>query len=220
MKEINISSRQTRHSLAIKPKKRNKRKFLFLLLLVVFLAAVWYFSTLLNPAVKKHTAQTNSNSTGSSPSISLSKPVTVSSVCSDNTIEQNIVVSIDQRHLWACANNKQVYNTAVITGYTGIPGDVTPIGAYKIFAKQTDRYLNGTDGVTSWHDYVYYWMPFLNNEYGTYGLHDATWRASTDFGNISPSSSQASHGCVELPLPAATWLFNWATIGTTVTIQA
>jgi lipoprotein-anchoring transpeptidase ErfK/SrfK len=63
-------------------------------------------------------------------------------------------------------------------------------------------------------------MPFLNNKYGTYGLHDATWRASTDFGNISPSSSLASHGCVEMPLAAAAWLFDWAAIGTTVTIQA
>ena len=54
-----------------------------------------------------------------------------------------------------------------------------------IYSKQTDRYLSGTDGVTTWHDYVYYWMPFLDNKYGTYGLHDATWRASTDFGNIS-----------------------------------
>jgi lipoprotein-anchoring transpeptidase ErfK/SrfK len=114
----------------------------------------------------------------------------------------------------------QVYDAAIITGYTGIPGDVTPEGTYEIYSKQTDRYLSGTDGVTSWHDYVYYWMPFLNNKYGTYGLHDATWRAATAFGNISPSSSQASHGCVELPISAATWLFNWSEIGTTVTIQA
>jgi hypothetical protein len=220
MKEINIFSRQPRHSFAKKPKKRSKRKFLSMLLIIVFLVAVWYFSTLLNPAIKKPVSQAGPNITSSSTKVSAPKPVPEISVCIGNIISQNIIVSIGQRHLWACAKNEQVYDTAVITGYTGIPGDVTPVGVYKIYSKQTDRYLNGTDGVTSWHDYVQYWMPFLVNKYGTYGLHDATWRASTDFGNISPSSSQASHGCVELPLTAATWLFNWAAIGTTVTIQA
>ena len=216
MKEINISSRQPRHSFAKKPKKHSKRKFLSLLLLIVLLAAVWYFSTLLNPAVKKHISLVSPNHS-SHPSVL--KPATVN-ICNGNTISQNIVVSIGQRHLWACAKNEQVYDTAVITGYTGIAGDVTPVGTYEIYSKQTDRYLSGTDGVTTWHDYVYYWMPFLDNKYGTYGLHDATWRASTDFGNISPSSSLASHGCVEMPLAAAAWLFDWAAIGTTVTIQA
>jgi lipoprotein-anchoring transpeptidase ErfK/SrfK len=62
-------------------------------------------------------------------------------------------------------------------------------------------------------------MPFLDNEYGQYGLHDATWRSPGDFGNISPSSSDGSQGCVELPLATAAWLYNWVVIGTPVTIQ-
>lgn len=220
MKEIYIPSKLARHSAIKKPKKRHHKPLLFVVLLLILVLAVWYFSTLLNPASTTNISQSTTNPASNTPKVIISKPIVVSNVCSDNAINQNIVVSIDQRHLWACAKNQQVFNTAVITGYTGIPSDVTPIGTYVIYAKQTDRYLSGTDDVSSWHDYVYYWLPFLNNEYGTYGLHDATWRTSADFGNISPSSSQASHGCVELPLTAAAWLFNWATIGTTVTIQA
>jgi lipoprotein-anchoring transpeptidase ErfK/SrfK len=219
MKEIKFITSQSRRSLVKKPKPRNY-KFIYILALLIFIAAIWYFSTLLNPAVKKHTSPKTSNVASNTQKTDVSESTTVDNACSSNIISQNIIVSISQRHLWACAKNQQVYNTAVITGYTGLPGDVTPVGTYEIYSKQTDRYLTGTDGVTSWHDYVYYWMPFLNNKYGTYGLHDATWRASSDFGDISPSSSQASHGCVELPLAAATWLYNWAVIGTTVTIQA
>jgi lipoprotein-anchoring transpeptidase ErfK/SrfK len=220
MKEINIPSKLTRHAAIKKPKKRHYKPLLFIVLLLILAVTVWYFSILLNPASTKNVSQSTTNPVSNNQKVNVSKPIIGSNVCSGNAINQNIIVSIDQRHLWACAKNKQVFNTAVITGYTGIPGDVTPLGIYEIYAKQTDRYLSGTDGVSSWHDYVYYWMPFLNNEYGTYGLHDATWRTNVDFGNISPSSPQASHGCVELPLTAATWLFNWATIGTAVTIQA
>jgi lipoprotein-anchoring transpeptidase ErfK/SrfK len=62
-------------------------------------------------------------------------------------------------------------------------------------------------------------MPFLSNKYGIYGFHDATWRSDSDFGNIDPNSEDASHGCVELPLAASAWLYNWAVIGTTLTVQ-
>jgi lipoprotein-anchoring transpeptidase ErfK/SrfK len=62
-------------------------------------------------------------------------------------------------------------------------------------------------------------MPFLTNKYGVYGFHDATWRASSAFGKISPDSAEASHGCVELPLSTAKWLYGWANIGTTVIIK-
>jgi lipoprotein-anchoring transpeptidase ErfK/SrfK len=63
-------------------------------------------------------------------------------------------------------------------------------------------------------------MPFLNNQHGTYGFHDATWRPDNEFGTVSPDSSEASHGCVELPLATSAWLYAWAPVGTTVTIQS
>jgi lipoprotein-anchoring transpeptidase ErfK/SrfK len=219
MKEINISSKQSRHSTTKKSKKRNSHKPVLFLLLLVIIFAVWYFSFIVNPTSNEQLSQNPSNATSKTSQTVVSKPFTAN-VCSSNIIRQNIIVSISQRHLWACSKNNQIYNTAVITGNMNIAADVTPVGTYEIYAKQTDRYLTGTDGVTSWHDYVYYWLPFIDNEYGVYGFHDATWRASTDFGNISPYSSLASHGCVELPLTAAAWIYNWAAIGTTVIIQA
>lgn len=201
------------------PKKHKSRKSVLFLLLVAIIFVVWYFSSSLNSAEGKQISQYSSKEVNKTSQTVVTKPNIISNVCSSNIISQNIIVSISQRHLWACTRTEQVYNTAAITGNMDIAADVTPLGTYEIYSKQTDLYLKGTDGVTSWDDHVNYWMPFLDNNYGVYGLHDATWRTSTDFGNINPYSSQASHGCVELPLTAASWLYNWAAIGATVTIQ-
>ncbi len=121
--------------------------------------------------------------------------------------------------MWACQGQKVVYDTPVVTGMEQYAADKTPTGTYHIYAKQTDTTLTGSDNTGNWSDPVHYWMPFLNNQYGTYGFHDATWRPDTAFGHIDPNSTQASHGCVELPLAASTWLYNWAQVGTTLTIE-
>lgn len=142
------------------------------------------------------------------------------SVCLGNTIPQEVIVSITKQQMWVCSASTQSYDSPVITGMENLAADLTPIGTYKIYAKETDVYLKGSDSTGSWNDFVNYWMPFLYNQYGTYGFHDATWRASTAFGTTSPDSNQASHGCVEMPLATAEWLYNWAQIGTTVVIQA
>jgi hypothetical protein len=140
--------------------------------------------------------------------------------CKDNSLDKKIIVSISERHLWACEYHKVAYNTPVITGMEFLPADLTPPGTYKIYAKQTNVTLTGQDSTGKWSDPVYYWMPVLDNQYGTYGFHDATWRPNTAFGNVDPNSKDASHGCVELPLGASQWLYNWAQVGTEATIKA
>ncbi|MDB5169828.1 MAG: hypothetical protein JWN82_224 [Candidatus Saccharibacteria bacterium] len=131
---------------------------------------------------------------------------------------KTVIVSVAKRHLWACEGNKQQYISPVITGYVGNAVNLTPIGTYEIYAKQTDRDLKGSDNKGSWNEHVDYWMPFLYNQYGAYGFHDAEWRQQDDFGKISSNSVNASHGCVELPDKASTWLYKWSEIGTVVKI--
>lgn len=142
------------------------------------------------------------------------------SICSTNKVSQAVIVNITKRHMWACSGTKQAYDAPVITGMQNYAADLTPTGTYHIYAKQTNLYLDGSDSTGSWHDYVYYWLPFLSNKYGVYGFHDATWRKSGDFGNISPYTNNASHGCVELSLAATTWLYNWVKVGATAIVQA
>lgn len=139
--------------------------------------------------------------------------------CSSRGSGKSVLVSISQRHLWACQGGKAAYDSPVITGLTAYPATETPVGTYHIYAKQTDVTLTGTDITGSWSDPVSYWMPFLDNQYGTYGFHDATWRDGSAFGNVDPASSNASHGCVELPLATSHWLYGWASVGTAVTIE-
>jgi lipoprotein-anchoring transpeptidase ErfK/SrfK len=143
----------------------------------------------------------------------------VSTECVGNMSSQLVLVSISKRHMWVCENAKQVYDSAVVTGMQQLAADLTPQGTYHVYAKETNTVLAGSDSTGKWSDRVSYWLPFLENQYGTYGFHDATWRPNTDFGNINPNSSKGSHGCVELPLATAKWLYNWMRVGTTVTIK-
>lgn len=169
-----------------------------------------------------NTVQTTQQTTAASksPGTSSAAQPPAPNHCASNTAGGKLIlISVGQRHLWACDGQRQAYESAVVTGMDKLAADLTPRGTYHIYGKQTNLYLNGSDSTGSWHDYVYYWMPFLSNQYGVYGFHDATWRADSDFGAIDPNSSNASHGCVELPLATAKWLYGWAAVGTTVTVE-
>ncbi len=168
------------------------------------------------PVAKKSTAAPVTSKTTPTATVT----TTQTSGCSGNTISQVLITSISQRHLWACDGSTMVYQSAVVTGDMNVVADVTPVGTFHIYAKFTDQHLTGSDSRGSWDDFVNYWMPFLSNQYGVFGLHDATWRAPTDFGNISPYSDDASHGCIELPLATAAWVYNWSSIGTTVVVES
>lgn len=194
-----------------------------LIVTVVVLAAL-----IVLPIIRGSTLPVLSDSTTSNPptitpspgAAALSAPVAAGAKsCTGNRLDQFVLVSISQRHLWACQKTKQVFDSPVITGMQAHESTVTPLGTYRIYAKQTDTTLTGSDETGSWSDPVKYWLPFLNNKYGSYGFHDATWRPNDAFGKIGPDSSNASHGCVELPLAASAWLYSWSRVGTTVTIE-
>jgi lipoprotein-anchoring transpeptidase ErfK/SrfK len=207
-----------------KPKpKHHMRQFILLLFVVVVAVGLghWWLSSSTTKTVAHTAAVTQTKAvTKTVATSSTAKAAPAPNACASNTLSQNVIVSISQRQLWACEGTKQVYNSFVITGMEFLPADLTPTGTYQIFAKERDHTLTGCDSTGCWNDYVSYYMIFLTNQYGNYGFHDATWRTADQFGNISPNSTQASHGCVECPLATAEWLYNWSVIGTTVTIQA
>lgn len=210
--------RSDRHPLnrsAAKPKAKRRRTSqlgMRLLTGVAIVAAVVFgYKSALAPS---HDGNSNA------PVITLAKAVNQANPCVGGSLDKYIVVSISHRHLWACQVHQLVYDTPVITGMSQYASTVTPTGTFHIAAKQTNTTLTGSDEAGSWNDPVHYWMPWLTNQYGEYGFHDATWRPGNPFGKIDPSSSDASHGCVELPLAAAAWIFNWAPVGTTVAIEA
>jgi lipoprotein-anchoring transpeptidase ErfK/SrfK len=202
------------HYRPIQQKKPQKHRLRHGLVALVMLSAVTAY--VWHVRVHHHTVSAATAKPAATATVT-QKP---STPCSGNTAHKLIIVSISGRHLWACAGSSQQYDSPVVTGQQKLAADLTPTGTYQIYGKQTNLYLAGSDSTGSWNDYVYYWMPFLHNQYGTYGFHDATWRDNSAFGNIDPYSSQGSHGCVELPLATAKWLYSWAENGTTVNIVA
>jgi|SRR5665213_2406520 len=207
-----------------RPKLPYRRLFVAVALVALVLVAVSLFR---HPATQVKQTAANSKLAVTAPKTSTPPAKAAPAVaalaatnhCAGNSLDRFVLVSIGQRHLWACQGSTTAYDSPVVTGIQYLAADLTPTGTYHIYDKQTDLTLSGSDSTGSWNDPVSYWMPFLHNQYGSYGFHDATWRAPTDFGNISPNSADASHGCVELPLATAAWLYNWASVGTTVTIE-
>lgn len=130
--------------------------------------------------------------------------------CTQNSYHKLILVSLSQQHLWVCQGHRQLNETPVTTGRTN-NGDQTPVGSWRVQAKQRDRYLVGP----GYKDYVKYWLPFN----GDFGLHDASWQ-TMPFG--SPDyRTRGSHGCVHVPTPTMAWLYHWATVGgTVVTVES
>ncbi len=129
---------------------------------------------------------------------------------------KHIYVSISQQHLWACTGPTLFVEGSVTTGASALTNvhDATPIGTSHITAKIRNTVLAGRDVNGPWNDPVTYWMPFNGGD----GFHDAPWQT---FPLGSPLyTTQGSHGCVHVALDVVAQLFNWASVGTPVTIQA
>ncbi|MGH7157447.1 MAG: L,D-transpeptidase [Candidatus Saccharimonadales bacterium] len=207
-----------------------KIKLLLVVVAAVIVAAgAVVYSMHKNPAAPK---SSQSKSAKSSATTAQAQTPAVTNYCGSNSSGQDIVVSISKQHMWACDGTKASYDNPVITGMQMYPSELTPAGTYHIYSKLTDQTLAGSDFTGHWSDFVNYWMPFLDNQYGTYGFHDLTQtangangRADSDFGNVDinapyTAAKHGSHGCVEMPLAAAKWLYNWVAVGITVTVQA
>ncbi|MCD8160655.1 MAG: L,D-transpeptidase family protein [Clostridiales bacterium] len=122
-----------------------------------------------------------------------------------------VEIDLTSQHLWCYKNGVCVVSCDVVSGCVA-NGTTTPTGCFQIFAKNTDRYLNGTnvDG-TSYRSWVSYFMPFS----GGCGIHDATWRSS--FGGTIYYYN-GSHGCVGVTLSNAKTIYNNVSVGTHVVV--
>jgi len=125
-----------------------------------------------------------------------------------------IEVNLSKQHLWVWQDGAIIYDSPVTSGATGA-GFPTATGLFSIYYKTTNTHLVGTAyGPRYNYDvFVQYWMPF----YSGFGLHDASWR-NGNFGGQDYYYG-GSHGCVNLPLATAAFLYNWSDIGTPVWVH-
>ena len=134
--------------------------------------------------------------------------------------EKVILVSTESQTLRAYEHGVLVRETYVTTGRPELP---TVHGIFHVYNKVTPfQFISPWPAGSPYYyapSWVRYWMPFFEG----YGLHDSPWRSVYGPGTNLPHDSDpgepvGSHGCVNIPLPAMTWLWNWAPTGTTVLI--
>ena len=111
-----------------------------------------------------------------------------------------ILVSLSYQVLQAYDNGNLVMSSSVSTG---IKGHATPTGTFGIYGKTRSQKMSGPG-------YYLPNVPYILWFKGDYSLHGTYWHHN--FGH------PMSHGCVNLPTPFAESLFNWADVGTQVTI--
>lgn len=123
-----------------------------------------------------------------------------------------VEVDLTNQMVYAYNGAQLALSSKCVTGSV-VKDAATPEGDYKIYSKETNRVLKGTnfDG-SKYASPVSYWMPFN----GGIGLHDATWRSSFG-GDIYYASG--SHGCVNMPFDNAQKLYDMISVGTPVHVH-
>jgi lipoprotein-anchoring transpeptidase ErfK/SrfK len=115
--------------------------------------------------------------------------------------ERWIDVDLSQQRLYAYEGDAVVNSFIVSTGTWQTP---TVTGEYKVWVKLRSAAMSGPG-------YYLPNVPFIMYFYGSYGIHGTYWH--NNFG------TPMSHGCVNLSIPDAEWLYNFASVGTVVNVH-
>ena len=126
---------------------------------------------------------------------------------STTTLARNIVVDLSDQAAYFYENGVVVNSTRMSSG---LPGHDTHTGNFRITAKLRVQNMGNPDLTKAPYYYTKNvpWVMYFN---GDQALHGAYWH--NNFGN------RMSHGCVNLPVGVAEFLYQWAPMGTEVTVQ-
>jgi LysM repeat protein len=111
-------------------------------------------------------------------------------------------VDLTTQTMVAYEGETTVYTARVSSGTWDHP---TVLGTYRVYAKYVTTRMRGGEGAEK---YDIPDVPYTMYFYADYALHGAYWH--NNFGN------PMSHGCVNLPVDVAKWMYDWAPIGTMV----
>jgi lipoprotein-anchoring transpeptidase ErfK/SrfK len=112
-----------------------------------------------------------------------------------------IEVNLSEQRVYAWEGDVLMNSFVVSTGTWATP---TVTGTFKIWNKTRIQTMSGPG-------YSLPNVPWVMYFYKDYGFHGTYWH--NNFG------TPMSHGCVNLTIPAAQWLYNWASYGTTVKVH-
>ncbi len=121
--------------------------------------------------------------------------------------ERRIEVNLSEQWLSAYEGNLQVYRAPVATGRDGFN---TPVGEYAIYSKYDEQTMSGCIGDECWTVPNIPWVQYV---VGGVALHGTYWH------NAHGTGVRMSHGCINLRVDDAEWLYKWADVGTRVIIS-
>ncbi len=121
---------------------------------------------------------------------------------------KEIVISVGRQSLWAYENGKIVTATLVSTGTAEVVETTTPIGKYTVLTKFQTQTMQGVINKEAYKVEDVPWVMYFDNLGNA--IHGTYWHEN--FG------TPMSHGCVNLPMNVAQYLYSWAPEGTAVTI--
>lgn len=141
--------------------------------------------------------ETGTNSPPARAEDATTQKMTLLKQSSDRWIEVNVAT----QRLIAWEGRTPIYAVVISTGTDDHP---TIPGSYAIQSKHRTARMQGED-------YDVPDVPYTMYYYGGYAIHGAYWHRR--FG------TPVSHGCVNVAVNHAEWLFNWATVGTPVVVH-
>lgn len=121
--------------------------------------------------------------------------------------QRRIDVDLTAQALIAYEDDTPVYHALVATGRDGFN---TPVGSFTIYSKYPIQTMTGSVGDESWYVPNIPWVQYI---VGGVAFHGTYWHDGWGTG------LRLSHGCVNLNIDDAEWLYEWADIGTIVDIH-
>ncbi|NTV65307.1 MAG: L,D-transpeptidase [Oscillochloris sp.] len=118
-----------------------------------------------------------------------------------------IIVDLSDQWLYAYEDSTMAYDAPVSTGRDGFN---TPVGTFAVYAKLRSQTMEGTLGGE------YYRVPNVPHVMyviGGVAIHGTYWH------NRFGTGARLSHGCVNVGLKQAAWLYTWTPMGTPVIVR-
>ncbi|MBI5932304.1 MAG: L,D-transpeptidase [Chloroflexi bacterium] len=112
-----------------------------------------------------------------------------------------IDINLSTQQLFAYEGDTLVNSFIVSTGVSATP---TVTGTFKVYARYLYADMRGPG-------YFLPDVPYTMYFHKSYGIHGTYWH--NNFG------TPMSHGCVNMSIADAGWVYNWSTFGTTVTVH-
>jgi lipoprotein-anchoring transpeptidase ErfK/SrfK len=119
---------------------------------------------------------------------------------------RRIEVNLSTQSLTAYEDEIPVFEAPVATGRDGFN---TPAGSFAIYDRYPLQTMYGALGGESWYVPDVPWVQYI---VGGVALHGTYWHDQWGTG------SRMSHGCINLNIDDAQWLYGWAGIGTQVNV--